>query len=99
MGRRIVESDGEMNDVSKKGWLKGWLYVSGLALLFLLYGLFMFFVVGDRGMPGWDFGTVRDVPGESVYSTHPGPGTGLTEPEKQHVKGRPRLAPPGGEGK
>ena len=75
--------------------LKGWFYVCGLALFFMIYGLFMFYMIGDKGPPGWDFGTVEDVPGQSVYSTHPGaPGT-IPEPEPQHVFGRPPLAPPG----
>jgi hypothetical protein len=75
--------------------LKGWIYVCVLALSFLVYGLFMFYMIGDKGPPGWDFGTVDDVPGQSVYSTHPGaPGT-IPEPEPQHVSDRPPLAPPG----
>ena len=44
--------------------LKGWFYVCGLALFFLLYGLFMFYMIGDKGPPGWDFGIVEDIPGE-----------------------------------
>lgn len=75
--------------------IRGWVYVCGLALLFLIYGLFMFYMIGDKGPPGWDFGTVEDVPGQSIYSTHPGtPGT-IPEPEPQHISGRPPLAPPG----
>ena len=75
--------------------LKGWFYVCVLALSFLVYGLFMFYVIGDKGPPGWDFGTVEDVPGESIYSTHPGALGTIPAPEPQHVSGRPPLAPPG----
>lgn len=43
--------------------------VAGIALLFLVWGLAIFFTVGDKGSPPWDFGTVQDIPGESPYST------------------------------
>jgi len=63
--------------------LKGWLFVVGLGLLFVCWGLFLFFTIGDKGPPSWDFGLVRDVPGESPYSTR-GPLT-LEEARPQHV--------------
>ena len=70
----------------------GWAAVSALALAFLLYGLLMFFAIGDKGPPDWDFGTVEDVPGQSVYSTSPSdPGT-TGVPEPQHVSGKPSEA-------
>jgi hypothetical protein len=43
--------------------------VVGMALLFFIWGLTIFFTVGDKGSPSWDFGTVQDIPGESPYST------------------------------
>ncbi len=52
-----------------KGSLKGWLIVAAMAILFICWGLFVFLVVGDKGPPPWDFGVVRDVPGESPHST------------------------------
>lgn len=72
--------------------LRGWAYVCGLALFFLLYGLFMFFMVGDKGPPGWDFGTVEDIPGESVYSTNQPITGGTAAPEPQHVSQKPLKA-------
>ena len=85
----------EVKDEKKEeGWMgvRGWLYVSGLALFFLLYGLFMFYMIGDKGPPGWDFGRVEDIPGESVYSTNQ-PITGrMSAPEPQHVSRRPSRA-------
>ena len=56
-------------DQSDKKSLKGWLIVLFLAFLFIAWGLFIFFAVGDKGPPAWDFGVIRDVPGESPYST------------------------------
>ena len=72
--------------------LKGWFYVCGLALFFLLYGLFMFYTIGDKGPPGWDFGTVEDIPGESVYSTNEPITGGTAVPEPQHVSQKPLQA-------
>ena len=68
--------------------LRSWMIILGIAILFLCYGLFMFFVVGDKGPPVWDFGVVEDIPGESVYSTHPG----ASAPEPQHVSQKPPQA-------
>ena len=72
--------------------LKGWFYVCGLALFFLLYGLFMFYMIGDKGPPGWDFGTVDDIPGESVYSTNEPITGGTSAPEPQHISQKPPQA-------
>ncbi len=70
---------------------KGWFIVFTLAILFLIYGVFMYIVVGDKGPPGWDFGNVEDIPGQSVYSTHIAvEGTDST-PEPQHVSQKPPL--------
>ncbi len=73
--------------------LRSWVFVWLLAIFFLLYGLFMYFVVGDKGPPDWDFGIVEDIPGKSVYSTFPEPAGATREPAPQHVMGRPILAP------
>lgn len=47
-----------------------WAVLTGMAVTFLLWGLLLFFVIGDKGPPEWDFSIVPDIPGESVYSTH-----------------------------
>ena len=73
----------------RKPNLGGWTFVIGLAVLFLLYGLFVFLSIGDKGPPDWDFGAVEDIPGKSVYSTSPQPSGNVGEPEPQHVAGRP----------
>jgi len=62
---------------------RGWFIVCGIAVAFVLYGLFAFFVIGDR-QPDWDFGAIEDTPAESVYSTYPYRGQ-TEEPEVQHV--------------
>lgn len=44
-------------------------------------GFLSFFVVGDKGVPSWSFGTVLDVPGESAYAVYP------ELPYPQHIRG------------
>jgi len=73
---------------AKRG-LRGWLIVGTMALLFLFYGFFMYFVVGDKGPPPWDFGVVQDIPGQSSYSTHPTRQGKGAVPEPQHVSQKP----------
>ena len=78
----------QMTDASKTS-LKLWGVILALALLFVAWGLFIFFTVGDKGPPAWDFGVVRDIPGESPYSTHRSMGTKEAAPDPQHVMERP----------
>jgi hypothetical protein len=54
-----------------KDALRDWAVVLGVALAFLLWGLLLYSTVGDKGPPGWDFGVVEDIPGQSPYSTYP----------------------------
>jgi hypothetical protein len=56
------------SDVRISRW-KGLAIVLAMAFLFLVWGIFIFFMVGDKGQPGWNFGVVKDTPGESAYST------------------------------
>ncbi len=72
--------------------LHGYIIVCAIAVLFVLYGFLAFFVIGDKGPPDWDYGSVEDVPGQSVYSTHP---YGVEAPEPQHVDQKPSSAPMG----
>jgi flagellar basal body-associated protein FliL len=65
---------------------KSLIIVLAIAISFLVWGLFIFFSVGDKGSPPWDFGIVQDIPGESAYSTHP---PQAPEPEPQHVSQKP----------
>jgi len=72
--------------------IQGWLIAIGLALAVSLYGVFMYFAVGDKGPPDWDFGTVEDIPGQSIYSTHPAILGPAGIPPPQHVREKPPLA-------
>lgn len=83
---------------------RGWLIVCGIAVAFILYGLFAFFVIGDKQPADWDFGQIEDTPGESSYSTFPYRDR-TVEPETQHINQKPPKAdiaisdnppPPGG---
>jgi hypothetical protein len=76
----------------RKTDMGGWTFVIGLAVFFLLYGLFLFLSIGDKGPPDWDFGVIEDIPGKSVNSTSPEPAGNIGEPEPQHVSGRPSQA-------
>jgi hypothetical protein len=71
---------------------RGWLVVFALTLFLFAYGFFLFFTIGDKGPPSWDFGSIPDIPGESVYSTNPPYRGTLTSPEPQHVSQKPPQA-------
>ena len=72
--------------------------VFALAGFFLFWGFLLFYTIGDKGSPPWDFGVVQDIPGESVYSTHQSLSGKVLEPEPQHVSQNPRTVE-GGERK
>ena len=67
-------------------------FIFVLAASFLAWGFLLFHTIGDKGPPPWDFGIVRDIPGESVFSTHPSFSGKAAEPDPQHVAGKPRAA-------
>lgn len=58
-----------------------WVIIVGLLFLILLKGAFAFFLIGDRGQPGWDYRPVPDAPGESPYAVYE------PLPYPQHVQG------------
>ena len=68
--------------------IHGWLIVCGIAFIFVVYGLFAFFVIGDKQPADWDFGNVQDIPGQSPYSTYPYRGR-TEQPRPQHVDQKP----------
>ena len=50
--------------------VKTWVVV-GLLLLWIFFkGGLAYFMIGDRGMPDWDYRPIRDVPGESPYAIY-----------------------------
>jgi hypothetical protein len=83
-----VSGAGEESGSDRRRALRAWLIVWSMAVAFVLYGLLAFFVIGDKGPPDWDMGSVEDVPGASVYSTHPYEGLS-SEPAPQNVSERP----------
>jgi hypothetical protein len=58
-----------------------WIVVAFLLALIVGKGLFSYYVVGNLGMPDWNYGTVQDVPGESPYAIY------QPLPHPQHVRG------------
>jgi mono/diheme cytochrome c family protein len=65
----------------KESEARTWIITVLLVGLILAKGFFAFFVVGDRGQPGWDFPVVADVPAESPYAIY------KLLPYPQHVRG------------
>ncbi|RJR34347.1 MAG: hypothetical protein C4576_26570 [Desulfobacteraceae bacterium] len=69
-------------------------------LVYVSWGLLVFYTVGNKWPPPWNFGQMQDLPGASVYSTETGnrvlgAGPRLLEsavPQPQHVE---RANPPG----
>mgnify|MGYP006287727597 CR=1 FL=1 len=58
-----------------------WVVLVLLLALIFGKGLMAFFVIGDLGQPDWNYGIVRDVPGESPYAIYE------PLPYSQHVRG------------
>jgi len=68
---------------------KSWIIILVMAFFFLAWGVFAYWVIGEKGPHPWDFGVVEDIPGESAYSTYqPGQISGSYSSEEQHVSGK-----------
>jgi len=87
-------------DPDRKESQRTLLVAISLAAGFLLWGLFLFFTVGVKAPPAWNFGAVPDVPGLSVYSTDSSRPLSSVPPfylheqaglSPQHVKDRPQV--------
>ncbi|MCF8051785.1 MAG: hypothetical protein K9L59_11155 [Desulfobacterales bacterium] len=61
--------------------LRTWIVIFLMVVLILAKGAYAFYVVGDRGMPDWDFPVVADVPAESPHAVY------QLLPHPQHVRG------------
>jgi hypothetical protein len=48
--------------------IKTWLIVFLIVFGILTYGIVTYVTIGDKGPPGWRYGSIRDVPGESPFS-------------------------------
>ncbi len=86
----------ENNEIQNETSLRTILLALGLALLFFLWGLFLYAAIGDKGAPTWSFGALDDVPGLSPYSTagpQEAPSLGPSPLQKvgpvrgQHIRG------------
>jgi hypothetical protein len=73
---------------------RSWIIVIAISFFFLLWGLAIYFSVGVSWPPPWRYGTVPDVPGQSVYSVQEAEkraGRSGVDDEKireQHVMGQ-----------
>lgn len=65
-----------------------WSIVLALALAFLLWGLFIFYTVGVSWPPPWRYGTIDDVPGQSIYSVRGAEKQAGTAPSEEGEKVR-----------
>lgn len=99
---RLLGQEKKDDDGLKKTVLT-WGIILGLAVSFILWGVFAFYVIGDRWPPGWSYGVIPDVPGKSLYSirrpkehrafeVRPHQSAGPVE--RQHVRGRPAESTP-----
>jgi hypothetical protein len=74
---------------------RSWSIVISMALIFFLWGMLIFFFVGVTWPPPWEYGTIPDVPGQSVYSVQTAEekaGTAFSPSNDipvQHVMGSP----------
>ena len=60
---------------------RSWVNIFLMVVLILAMGFYAFAVVGDLGMPTWDYGAVEDVPAASPYADYE------LLPHPQHVRG------------
>jgi hypothetical protein len=68
VGKKNIMDQAAVTVKDKTCW-RDWLIVVALAAGFFLWGIFIFFAVGVKWPPSWNFGVVADVPGLSEYST------------------------------
>jgi hypothetical protein len=61
--------------------LRTWALVAAMVGIVFFQGALAFLVIGDLGMPDWDYRPTPDVPGESPYAMYP------PLPTAQHVLG------------
>lgn len=71
-----------MTELSHEGSLfRSWVNIFLMVLFILAMGGYAFAVIGDRGMPDWNYGVVADVPAESPHASYE------LLPHPQHVRG------------
>jgi hypothetical protein len=57
------------NDNKMLSSLKDWFIVLLIAGAILVYGTIVYVSIGDRGPAKWNYGAIKDVPGQSPHST------------------------------
>jgi hypothetical protein len=73
--------------------VRDWIIVLAISVCFFFWGLLIYYAVGDGWPPPWRYGTVPDVPGQSVYSVGQAAKRAVTAPlegeriREQHVRG------------
>ena len=99
IGRKAGMATGEAMEHAehKESAVVSWIIIGLICLWVFAWGFFLFFGIGSKERPGWNYRTIRDVPALSEYSTArskplPPTATGLPElsqsltpPEAQHV--------------
>jgi hypothetical protein len=85
---------------SKWSLSKTMLVPVGIALAFLVWGLMVYYTVGDKPFNEWHFGIISDVPGQSPHSTEVIGRLPRPQPERigkgilrQHVDSNPNEPP------
>ena len=68
-------------EIKKRFAIGAWTAIILMVVIILGKGFLSFFIVGDKGVPSWGFGTVLDVPGESAYAVY------SELPYPQHIRG------------
>jgi len=54
----------------KREVILSWAVAVGLGLAMLGWGGLIYFTVGDKGPPPWDYSIIEDIPGEAPYSLY-----------------------------
>jgi hypothetical protein len=78
----ILESKSEVSiKMSNQFAFKTWIAVILMIGIIFGKGILAYMMIGDLGIPQWDYGAVKDVPGESLYALYP------PLPYSQHIQG------------
>jgi hypothetical protein len=62
---------------------RSWVILVATAVGFLIWGSRLYYGVGDKGPPQWDYSVIPDIPGQSPYSTRSEKGYSGLVPRSQ----------------
>jgi hypothetical protein len=67
-----LRKNGMEDDTSKdkRETILSWVLVAAFAAAMWVWGFMIYFTVGDKGPPPWDYSIIEDVPGEAPYSIY-----------------------------